>query len=286
MMDLQNRTKYEPENSSTAHKIPNATWQISYGDSSYAYGNVWKDTVVVGGINITGAVVESATEVSSQLSSDLDLTGIFGVAFNLTSRVYPPQPTVFDLLNPLLDSKVLTADLKWHADGTYTFGSINSSLYKGDIHYIPLKDQAEFWEFNFTKFHVGGEAYWFLSRWSAILDTGTSLMLLDEEIVKMYWDAVPSAKYNKVYDLWTYPCDTALPDFRLGFDEDWHVTIPGHYINYTYVENMNSTCMGGIQGNMGEEFSVLGDIFLKAVFAIFDYEGKRVGLAEKAQPLS
>jgi len=271
--------------SSTAHKLPNTTWQISYGDDSYAYGTAWKDTVVIGGINITGAVVESATEVSEQLLSDLDLAGIFGVAFNLASRVYPPQPTVFELLGPLLDSKVLTADLKWHADGIYTFGHINSSLYKGDIHYIPLKDDAEFWQFNFTKFHVGNESYWLLSQWSAILDTGTSLMLLDNEIVKMYWRTVPSAQLDNRYNLWTYPCDTVLPDFRLGFG-DWDVTIPGHYINYTYVENMNSTCMGGIQSNMGEEFSVLGDMFLKAVFAIFDFEGKRVGLAEKAQPLN
>lgn len=278
---LGNHTKWSPENSTTAVPINASTWSIQYGDQSYAYGTAWKETVTLGGLTIPNAVIESALDVSPSLAEDYILGGIFGLAVGLGSEVLPTHPTVLDTLLPLLDRPLFTVDLRYHAQGTYTFGHIDATAHTGSIHYIPLVPGAQFWEINYNGFNVGGNQNWYLSRWDAIVDTGTSLLLLQDDIVALYYDEVPTARYNSSWGVWEFPCATRLPDFKMGFGK-WHTAVPGRYMNYTVIDPVTKRCMGGLQSNMGTPFGIIGDIFLKAVFAVFDVENKRVGFAEKA----
>jgi aspergillopepsin I len=190
---------------------------------------------------------------------------------------------VWDNLGPLLNDNLFTADLDWHADGDYMFGIIDSSKFSGDIYYTALDSTAEFWQFPFTKFNVAANSVWYISSWSAIADTGTTLILMPEDINKYYYKEVKGAVFNETYQVWAYPCDTQLPDFNVGFDSGFSVTIPGKYMNYTLLDptSPSSGCMGGLQPNIGEDFSILGDIFLKSVFAVFDVGNKRIGFAQK-----
>ncbi|KAK5661333.1 hypothetical protein OQA88_11228 [Cercophora sp. LCS_1] len=275
---MDNRTIWNIEGSSTAARIPNSTWSIQYGDGSFAYGDAWKDTVTVDGIEVKNAVVESAAVVSDLIAYDQAISGIFGLAYKLPSEVSPEQPTVLEAMGPLLEEKVISVDLKYLADGSYTFGKIDKTKFKGDLHYIDLIPEAQYWQFNFTGFHTEGANSWYLHQWAAIADTGTSLLLIQEEITRKYYGAVEGA--NNTMSYWTFPCDAELPDFEMGFG-NWSMTIPGHYVNYTYIDEWD-TCMGGIQSARGQPFSILGDIFLKAVYIVFDFGHARVGLAEKA----
>ncbi|KAK0705556.1 aspartic peptidase domain-containing protein [Lasiosphaeris hirsuta] len=299
-LDLSNHTHWVPENSSTAHRIPNATWTIEYGkfradsgvpqgDGSYAYGHAWRDTVSLGGITVLNSTVESAVEVSWKLSTDYDMDGILGLAFNLSNQVSPDQPTVLNSLLPLLESPVFTADLKWRAEGAYDFGTIDPARYNGTIQYVPLLDGAQFWEYAFTGFCVpttnpSQTQTWYLSSWDAIADTGTTLLMVADDIAAIYYKSVPTALYNESIGVYQFPCSTVLPDFVIGFDghtDGAHAVVPGKYINYTVLEESTSTCMGGLQGNYGQPFAIFGDIFLKSVFTVFDVGNKRVGFANK-----
>ncbi|KAK4197095.1 putative Endothiapepsin precursor [Triangularia verruculosa] len=274
---------YKIEKSSTAELMNGTTWRITYGDSSHASGKAYHDSIDIAGIPLHKAVVQSAVSVSESLASDKDLDGIFGLAYNLESQVTPKQPTVLQTLKDRLDKPLFTADLRYQSDeGAYTFGYIDPDRHVGKIMYTPLLPNSTFWEFNVTGLHVAGQNIWYLAQWRVIADTGTTMMLLSPDIVNMYYSAVPTAKQDVAFgSLWTFPCNTTLPDFKLGFANGWVATVPGKYMNYTGIEDAPGKCMGGLQPFFSEDFGILGDIFLKAVYAVFDLAGGRVGFANK-----
>lgn len=62
----------------------------------------------------------------------------------------------------------------------------------------------------------------------------------------------------------------------------YNAVVPGKYINYAPVETGSSTCFGGIQSNSGLGLSILGDVFLKSQYVVFDSEGPQLGFAAQA----
>lgn len=124
---------------------------------------------------------------------------------------------------------------------------------------------------------------WYIHHWPMVADTGTTLMLLPEELVDMYWSQVPGAHMDEFYDGYLFPCNqsSALPDFEFGFNDGWVGKVPGHYMNF---ENITKTeCYGGIQyGFPDMEFGILGDTWLKSMYVVFDAGNERIGFANKA----
>jgi aspergillopepsin I len=75
----QGHSLYKP--SSNSSKLSGYTWSISYGDGSTASGDVYRDTVSVGGITTNQQAVEAAKQVSSQFVQNPG-DGLLGLAFS------------------------------------------------------------------------------------------------------------------------------------------------------------------------------------------------------------
>ena len=89
--EIGNHSVYDPTKSSTSSQLEGASWSITYGDSSSAGGDVYLDTVNVGGAVATGQAVETASNISSQFVSDYSSDGLLGLAFDSinTGKYYP-----------------------------------------------------------------------------------------------------------------------------------------------------------------------------------------------------
>ncbi|KAL4920543.1 aspartic protease pep1 [Aspergillus aurantiobrunneus] len=263
---------YKPSESAT--QMPGYSWKISYGDGSSASGDVYKDTVTVGGVTAQGQAVEAARQISDEFVQDRNNDGLLGLAFSSINTVEPnAQTTFFDTVKDQLDAPLFAVTLKHHAPGSYDFGFIDDAKYSGSLSYTDIDNSQGFWMFPAI---AGG------TNFDAIADTGTTLIMIDSTIASDYYSQVPFAFNNIFYGGWTFPCSSELPPFNVTIN-GYDAVIPGEHINYAPVTDGSSTCFGGIQENQGLQFSILGDIFLKSQYVVFDSQGPRLGFAPQAQ---
>uniref|UniRef100_A0A8H7NEJ1 Peptidase A1 domain-containing protein n=1 Tax=Bionectria ochroleuca TaxID=29856 RepID=A0A8H7NEJ1_BIOOC len=275
---VRNQTLYKPNSSSTSKLLKGEAWNIRYGDGAGASGIVYQDRVQVGGTFFNKQGVQSAVQVSFEISRDSFASGIMGMAMKGINTVRPTQQhSYFENILDSLKEPVFTANLQKGRPGNYNFGYIDDKEHIGNITYAPLLTDTPFWEVNATGYQVGDSPYQPVV-WNALVDTGTSLLILPENIVNEYYTGVEGAAFDPRRGMMLFPCEVQLPDFYFGIG-DYRGKIPGHYINYGKADP--SYCYGGIQATDIQGPSVLGDILLKAQFVVFDGGKNAVGFANK-----
>ena len=172
-----------------------------------------------------GQSIELPTAVSATFTKDTNMDGILGLAYHQANTIRPTQQlTFFENAVSQLQAPVFTANLKAGSAGAYQFGFIDSTAYSGTLQYTPLIQSAStvgLWAF---------EANPGTNASPAIADTGSSLLLLDDDIVRAYWAPVPGHT-SDVQGI-TFPCNVQLPDFKIKLG-DYIATIPGSLLNYS-----------------------------------------------------
>jgi hypothetical protein len=190
------------------------------------------------------------------------------------------QTTFFDTVKSQLAKPLFSVNLKYHAAGTYDFGYIDSSKYTGSITYTDVDASQGFWGFTADGYTVGRKTT--QQSISAIADTGTTLVYVDDSIVSAYYSQVSGAQEDSQQGGYIFPCSSTTPDFSI-IVEGVKQTIPGKYINFA--PNGDGTCFGGIQSSSGlEGLSIFGDVFLKSKYVIHDMStgSPRLGFAQQA----
>jgi len=271
---------YSPSKSTSAVKRTGETWNIAYADNSGARGIVYSDKVVIGRATATSQAVECATSISSKLLSDTSNDGLLGLGFPNINTVSPKQVLpFFQTIQSSLPSPVFTAALKYHAPGSYDFGYINASKYSGPITYTTVNPANGYWEFNIDGYAIGSGAKSKITA-DTICDTGTTLIYLPASTVTAYYKKVAGSQNSYQAGGYIFPCSATLPSFTVYISGVRRI-VPGNYIKYApYYNNM---CFGGIQSNDGMGLSILGDIFIKSQFVVFDVGNTRIGFATPAQ---
>ncbi|KAK4198684.1 pepsin precursor [Triangularia verruculosa] len=272
---------YTPTKSSTSQLLNGHTWSIRYGDGSSSRGTVFTDNFTIGGLEVKSQAVQTAQEVSSSFTQEQSLDGLVGLGFSTLNTVRPSsQLTFFDNARPNLDEEVFTADLKYHATGTYDFGFIDSKKHNGTITYTPVQPSPGYWTHSLSGYSVGSGAFQ-SSQISGISDTGTTLLYLPTAIVTAYYRQVQGAQNSQYYGGYVFPCASTLPTFTFGI-EGARFTIPASYINYTRISPTSTTCYGGLQSSSGLGINIFGDVALKAAFVVFSGTNPpRIGFAPK-----
>ena len=302
-------TLFDPTQSKTFKMLQGASFSVSYGDGSGASGNVGTDVVNIGGAVVQKQAVELATQVSGSFTQDTQTSGLVGLAFSKLNTVQPQQQkTFFDNVLPQLAEPVFTADLRHDAAGAYEFGRIDSSKFTGEMAWIPVNTEQGFWQFSTSGFAVGdNQQLQQLSTSQAIADTGTTLMIVSNDVAQGYYSQVQGAQNDQQAGGFTIPCDATLPDLLVDVGGVYTAVVKGedinfspvsgnstyslfgslkHFILVSYVPLANalslpSACFGGVQATT-QDLQIWGDIFFKSQFIAFNGGNNTLGMAQHA----
>ena len=173
--------------------------------------------------------VELADRVATTFLQQANTDGLLGLAFSTINQVQPqPQKTFFENIMGSLEQPLFTADLEENNSGTYEFGTIDSSKFQGQIQYTAVQNSAGFWGVASKSYAVGGTQHSCQTCSPTIMDTGTSLLLMDADVVKSYYSQVSGAQFSSVNGGYEFPCGTSLPSFAVAIGS-YMATIPGKF---------------------------------------------------------
>lgn len=123
---------------------------------------------------------------------------------------------------------------------------------------------------------------------NAIIDSGTSLLIGPTSSISQIAKSIGATK--SLLGQYTIDCSTisSIPDLTILIESKTY-TIPGKKLILQTSQNMCLLAMMGMDFNnhQGEHVSVssgpawiLGDVFMREYYTVFDYENERVGLAK------
>lgn len=218
-----------------------ATFNISYGDGSFASGSVGVDSVDIGGATVDQQAIGLPNNVATSFIQDRASNGLVGLAFSQLNTVKPTkQKTFFDNVIGDLTQPVFTARLKHGAAGAYEFGNIDTSAFTGKLNTVPVDSSKGFWEFDSQSAAVNGQTI-NVPGGKAIADTGTSLMLVADDILVGYWNQVDGAQVSQQAGGVIFPCNTNLPDLQIAVGNSYMATVSGSLMNFAKVGQDTNT---------------------------------------------
>ncbi|KAJ3736314.1 aspartic peptidase domain-containing protein [Lentinula guzmanii] len=270
--------KYEASQSST-YKENGTTFSIQYGSGSME-GYVSTDTLSIGDITIPNQLFAEATKEPGLAFAFGKFDGILGLAYD-TIAVNHITPPFYSMVNQnLVNDPVFSFRLgSSESDGgEVVFGGVDDSAYTGKLTYVPLRRKA-YWEVELEKISFGDEDV-DLENTGAAIDTGTSLIALPTEMADMMNAQIGATKsWNGQY---TVDCDKvpSLPDLTFYFGGE-----PFPIKGTDYILEVSGTCMSAFTGldiNMpgGASLWIVGDVFLRKYYTVYDLGKDAVGFAE------
>jgi len=267
------KKKYDNTKSSTYAK--NGTeFKIEYGSGPVS-GYFSEDLTTVAGIEVKGqAFAEIDNAKGLGLGYKLGkFDGILGLGFDTIS--IGGVPTVFKNMidQGVIDEPMFSFYLGDNADGELTFGGYDSEKFTGDLNWVPLT-QASYWEVALEGMSVEGKSL--TKTKSAIIDSGTSLIAGPSKEVANFAKAVGATRTP--VGQYIVECNATLPNLDIELNGQTY-TLKGK----DYVIESQGTCLFAMMGidipKPAGPLWILGDVFMRQFYTVFDYSKKQVGIA-------
>jgi hypothetical protein len=224
--------------------------------------------------------------IGLQVSSDFNsypMDGILGVGRGDNVPNSIEAPGIMDVLfeQRLIKSKSYGVALSRTSDGLHdgelNFGAPNKARYDGDLNYLSLVPNTNgFWQIPLDDVLVDGKALGFQGR-STIIDSGTSFILMPQSDAVALHKLLPNSVQND--ETFHVPCTTKT-SLQFVFNKIKYSIAPADYVGPSVGDGKCRTNIIGRQV-FGIKEWLVGDVFLKNVYAVFDFEGPRMGLGVK-----
>ncbi|NXI36000.1 PEPA protein, partial [Galbula dea] len=268
-----NHNLFNPADSSTFIST-NDSVSISYGTGSMT-GVLGYDTVTVADIQVTNQIFGLTETEPGDFFYYCPFDGILGLAFpSISSAGATP---VFDnmmtegLVAEDLFSVYLSND---EQSGSFVlFGGIDSSYTTNGIAWIPLSAET-YWQITMDSVYIGGQPVACTQGCQAIVDTGTSLLVVPNSILGTLLASLGANSNGQI----SCSAVSSLPDLVYYLNGNAFPVPPS-----AYVIESEGQCALGLEGmdvpTESGELWILGDVFIRQYYVIFNRANNMVGLS-------
>ncbi|KIW91395.1 uncharacterized protein Z519_08291 [Cladophialophora bantiana CBS 173.52] len=247
---------YGSEDSSTIQTTTQA-WSMTYGTGEVE-GVVVKDTV-----HLANYTIEMGFGLASSASDDFNnypMDGILGLGRPASDAL--GTPTVMQVLKDKahLSANILGIHLQRSSDGTkdgqITFGGIDSSKFNGKLSYTKTINDNSWQLLRATQ------------AWTANQSASNALHQL-----------IPGSSQNG--EIYTVPCSSSANVYFTISGVKYSVS-PQDYIGKQ--SGSSGSCQSNIIGHQafGPDDWILGDVFLKNVYTVLDFDNAKIGFGTKS----
>ena len=274
-------------NSSSTYRYVNSDFNITYVDGTNSQGDYATDTVRFNGVTLQNQQFGIGYRSSS-------IEGIVGIGYpiNEVAVSFGDQAYANVPANLVKNSYINTnAYSLWLNDldantGSILFGGVDTAKYTGSLETVPIipvggQVYAEF-VIALTGVGSNGNSGSIASNIAvpALLDSGSSLMYLPNDITQSIYDAV-NAQYDRNAGAAFVDCSLANTQGTIDFTfSSPTIRVPiNELVLVAGVQNNQPVCILGI-APAGASTTVLGDTFLRSAYVVYDLANNEISLAQ------
>lgn len=284
--------RYDHDSSST-YKEVGYEIEVTFG-TGQINGFISRDTFTLGSMKVRG---QNFGEITSELGAvfyNTNFSGIMGLGFpSLSAYDFTP---VFDniMAQGLLSASMFSFYLSKSPesdDSALFFGPPNNRFFRGNLSWMPVA-RLLYWEVRLMDVEVNGERMHFCDNHydgcKVVFDTGTSLITGPrDDIIRLLLRIGDDTDCSRTHE---------LPNITLVLGGYRFTLTPEEYVlkkNYIATRGgmtflRSPRCKIGVmpldvpppRGPLW----VLGDIFLRYFYTVFDRDNKRIGIAKAVHP--
>lgn len=160
------------------------------------------------------------------------------------------------------------------------FGDIDSSYYSGSLNWVPVSVEG-YWQITVDSITMNGESIACSDGCQAIVDTGTSLLAGPTTAISNIQSYIGASEDSSGEVVISCSSIDSLPDIVFTINGVQYPVPPSAYILQS-----NGICSSGFEGmdisTSSGDLWILGDVFIRQYFTVFDRGNNQIGLAPVA----
>ncbi|KAI0710090.1 acid protease [Earliella scabrosa] len=258
-------------------------FQVTYGTGAVA-GNIVKDNINIAGLALPGHTFGVALQETADFSDNsVPFDGLMGLAQSTLSNqgVLTPVEALAQagLIGDAITSYKISRLTDNKNDGEITFGGLDATKFDpATLVTVPNAADNGFWVGAMDAVTADGQDLGLQGR-SAILDTGTTLIIAPQADAEAIHAAIPGAQSDGSGGF-VIPCDTKT-SIALSFGGTAFEINPEDLL-FAPADNTGEICVSGIQaGQIADDTTwLVGDVFLKNAYFSTDVTKNSISLAK------
>ncbi|XP_051494991.1 LOW QUALITY PROTEIN: cathepsin E [Apus apus] len=274
--------KFHPSQSST-YQMVGTPFSIQYGTGSLT-GVIGSDRVAIQGLTVNNQQFAESISEPGKTFLDAAFDGVLGLGY--PSLAVGGITPVFDnmmaqnLVELPMFSVYLSKNSEVSMGGELLFGGFDPSHFTGTLNWVPVTKQG-YWQIQLDNIQVGGTVAFCANGCQAIVDTGTSLINGPSKDVKELQNYIGATPVDGVC---TVDCNnlSVMPDVTFTINGLPHTLSAQAYTLMEYIDG-TTICTSGFQGSdvppPTGPLWILGDVFIRQFYSVFDRGNNRVGFA-------